>query len=308
MAMLRSLVLTCGACSAALALASGAAAQVTLDGQQRSVSTTYTLNQMYWLPTSNPVFPDFDPPDSVGDVVNGPDTEAAPGFGAFDELIEQGEPSPLLDGRGRAVQHSSLGTEQVTATGSFRIELAGGFHALTPAPPFLPYNFGVHGTTGDSSSDFELTFSVSEATPFQLWAQVRADPDQPFGILSFAETDAFVRLTGPSGLVAEAVVLGDSECSPYPDCAIAAAMLDEFGVLPPGSYTLEASAAANGWTSCGDIGALTCFPQLLTGMYDLDLTMGPAAEIPTLMLPGQVLLGWLLAWLGVRRVGRSRAG
>jgi hypothetical protein len=46
-----------------LTLASVAgAAPLTSVSQDRRVSGTLTVDQNAWLPTSNPVFPDFDPP------------------------------------------------------------------------------------------------------------------------------------------------------------------------------------------------------------------------------------------------------
>jgi hypothetical protein len=140
-----------------------------------------------------------------------------------------------------------------------------------------------------SDTSFSATFVLATAGLYQLTGSVSTSAGY------FAESTAFIRLTGPGAqVVAEVQVTRDSQCEPVPECeTVGPEPIAASGVLPPGTYTLEASAS--GWASGYRSGTFG-WGDVAYGDYDVELTLAP--PVPALPVAGSALLALAIALAG----------
>lgn len=263
--------------------------------QERSVNLDQRHFWNVWSNEANPFFPDFDPPTVSILVGSQVPSAAASDFGPFSESV-----STTLG----SVAHQSSRIERgwVEASGSLW-----GLVNSSTCTDWIPTNYCTFSRqfTGDSS--FSVTFSLDENTPYVLTGSAQHSPTfgQTFGAI---DGTAEIRLTGPSGVIAE-VVAPDSFCPDLPDCLSDAVPLLDSGSLAAGTYTLEAFATGSGFGACLDVGGgVTCFSGAGGGSYSVRLALdGLAPPVPALgaapaaLLAAALLLGGALASAALRR-------
>jgi hypothetical protein len=153
-----------------------------------------------------------------------------------------------------------------------------------------------------SATSFSATFVVATAGRYRLRGSV--------SIVSglWSASTAFIRLTGPGAQVVAEVQLSRSweSCVPWPDCSMMGPEpITASGVLPPGTYTLEAGSTgeAQGYAKFG-------FSDVASGDFDLEFVLGPlgpdfSAPVPALSNGGLAILGVSLVcaarWLARRQ-------
>lgn len=187
-----------------------------------------------------------------------------------------------------ASQDSTIGADTIVASGSHAgvssYSNSGGFPITLVSEDHA------------SASVFSASFQLSEPRSFQLTGSVTTEG----GFLSSSQ--AFVRLTGPgAAIVAELQVASDPGCVD-PSCAtIGPESVDAAGMLTPGSYTLEASAAGS---AAGTHGPSGSFGSGQAGAFDLTLQLAPPPAVPALPAWVAALLAAGLA-ASARRVPRG---
>jgi hypothetical protein len=273
-----------------------AAAEITPTAQTRTVSGTCTFTENYWLPTSNFFFPDFDPPDFVRPHPNGPLSFTAPDFSPWGPTLYVVETGQVVDAFTKVDQDSRIDPYAIVASGGHETVLDGS--AGTWSPPATPYNFNMISTSFDSSSDFSTTFTLDEATPYRLHGQLDHTPSVAF--LAYVIGGASVRLSDAGGTIHEAAI-GGAPCEF--GCDDWSEAFDFHGVLPAGTYTLEAEANGHGESICADVGGgLTCFQPAGTGTFDVEFSI--AAQVPAVGAPWAFALAFALAAIGRRTLAR----
>jgi hypothetical protein len=295
-------VATAAAAIACLVAVRADAAGFTPVSQDRSISATMTGRVSIWFPSSNPFFPDFDPPDQVNDTPNGPVVSSAVGFDGFDDTIVVSDTIAGIDGSATISQDSAITPTLIRASGSHDVQLDG-----ANGQEFG--NYVVRSNVFDSSSSFSATFSVSEDTSYSLDATLTRSLEwavEPVGTLPHVNADVFVALVGPGGVVSSAMAPEASTCPPD-DCA--EAQIDVEGVLSPGTYTLTVYASGEGYSDCLDVGpGVTCFNAVGTASYDVLLSTGVAAPVPSLGAFGSLVLACMLGLAAWTRLHRASPG
>jgi hypothetical protein len=211
---------TARCCCAALILGAGAASASDFapTSQARSVDVTVTQHTLVCWP----------PPTgcTVQSTSSQSDPHSAPDFSPFSATAVV----PPFTGSS-ASQDSSISASSITARGS--VEDTGSASLTTPPNVYTE----VESTAG---SHFSTSFDVAEPTPYSLSGSVRAS-----GGLS-ANSSAHVTLRTAGGQVlAEVSAATDPDCAD-PSCAdVGPFPIARVGVLPAGSYVLEAAASGN---------------------------------------------------------------
>ena len=147
--------------------------------------------------------------------------DAAGGFGPFDSTIETSLGCDSGFGFGAASQQSQIGPNSMTASGT------GASGALGPVQNII-HAFGY--------SDFSMTFELDSENEFTvqglLGAESSEDPILIFVGATLSLRDANNR------------VIFDLMVQPGPDGAPNSVVIEEFGLLDPGVYTLQAHAGS----------------------------------------------------------------
>lgn len=297
-----------GLSAVALLASHGAHAQASFTSQSRSVSATSHSDGALWDESQNPFFPDFDPP-AMTFFDDASDDEAAADYTDFDPSASTVDPPLLIiapGGSSDATQSSSLTPLRIDASGSFsqighsrllteqEIALANGF--LNPP---IPYWSGLIGDFGTASSSFAVSFDLAQATPYDLNADlalsggVRIDFFEGFEITSGSVE---LVLTGPSGVVAHALVGAFDDCPPAAPCNPVADGVALSGVLVPGAYTLSVDLEGSALGLCTEVLLFECHSPTADGSFDVSLRLGAAA--PALPPGGLFALAVCVASLG----------
>ncbi len=149
------------------------------------------------------------------------DADATEGFEPFDSTIETALGCDSGFGTGAASQQSQIGLNSITASGT------GGSEALGPVQNVI-HAFG--------HSDFSVTFELDSESEFTVQGLLSAesfeDPMLIFVGATLSLRDANNR------------VIFDLMVQPGPDGALNSLVIEEFGLLDPGVYTLQAHSGS----------------------------------------------------------------
>lgn len=252
-----------------------------LQSQTRTVGVQIDHRELHYESCSPPPLDPYCEPDFI-DTTSYSDDAAAPDASPWVATANLAQfPNTY------ASQDSEIGGSSIRASGSHQA-----ISYYTWPYPFPPPVIQIHEDHASDSS-FSTTFVLTTAGFYQLTGSVSSTAGP------FAESTAFIRLTGPGAeVVAEVQLTPDSLCSPAPDCMmLGPEPIAASGVLPPGTYTLEAGASgrAGGYREMNDIAY---------GDYDVELTL--AGPVPALSASGLVLLALALGSLGAARIARQR--
>ena len=268
--------------AALLVVAIGAEAEALVPQAQSRIASlerTYHGNRCEYPPPFSCTSPECGP--YTASVL---EEETASGFEPFDASVSLEGP-PMSGAGGSASQTSAVESNQIVASGSY--SGYGGYGG----------DFDFCGNPWDASCSFEgdswfsVSFDVVTATPYTLIGTLEGAADLYYGP---SDVSIFARLTGPGGTVAEATCVFPPEspvCGPV--------SLDEAGLPPPGSYTLE--ARAKGPASGGDGASIPDGGS--SGSFDIVLAFAPP-PVPALSARGLTLLVALTAAIGACRVSR----
>jgi hypothetical protein len=193
-----------------------------------------------------------------------------------------------------ASQDSEIGASTIRGSGS---------HAATAGysnTGGFPITF--HSEYHDVESHMRVDFELGAALPYTLVGSVAT------GGAIFSSSSAWIRLSGPGGIVAELQVDSDPNCTD-PSCFdVGPLPLAASGTLDPGAYTLEAVAQG----SAGGVHSTSgSFGTGVDGAFDVELSLGEPSAVPSLGTPGLALLALLLvggAGLTARGSGSSLPG
>jgi len=261
----------------ALFLAHPALAGIEVLSQQRRVAVDIEVSEALYA-SCIPLLDPLCQPDEVT-TTNFSDSETAPDTSPFVETAnDPAFPSTW------ASQDSLLGANRLRASGSHvaasSFWQSGGF----------PITF--HSESHAAESSVVVDFSLAETTPYRLDGNVATSG----GFTS--SSSAWIRLSGPGGVVAEVQVDTDPNCTD-PGCfTVGPEPLGATGTLAAGSYTLEAIASGN---ASGLHSTSGSFGGGMGGAFDVELLVG-AAVLPGLGPPGLALLSLALGAGGVQRL------
>jgi hypothetical protein len=295
--------------TALFALPCPAGAQASFSAQARSLTAASQSDGLLWAQGSTPFFPDNDPPTATY-TANHSDSAQAPGFGSFDDTAIS--TAPLImnfigpTASASSAQTSSLAPNLITASGSAASQANS--YPIPPATlslinfalhPPVPYDIGAIQGLETGESQFSASFTLAQTTPYHLLGSVEAAVGVLVdGTIPITNGLASVRLTGPSGIVADVLVF--SLAPPHSNA------VDLEGVLTPGSYTLSARSWSVAQGLCNGLLSFTCYSPTNDASFDLSLSLGGTPEVPGPSNAATALLGLALMASGTLALRRGR--
>jgi hypothetical protein len=250
-------------------LASASASALTPTAQDRQVYGKHRLR----------IFPTFDMTFEEG--------FSAPDYGPFSASTDGTPPGASFNFNPVAAQTSSIEPEQLHAEGGTALDPFAGVDALHEL---------------EARSVYSIDFTLDDERAFALAGQIDLTYDnplypQPDSTIPCLHSTVRITLSGPSGVVAE---VAHTLPPPGPDgcdaSCEASSPLSQTGVLPAGSYRLEARSDSNGQ---GILAVHSKCDQQVTGSYTADLALAPT--VPALPLAAAQVLFFALALTARRR-------
>jgi len=251
--------------------------EVSLEIERETFVCTWTIGFPYQCPTPylGHTIENFSDAETAPDLADWSATAAVPEFPAT---------SASLSSTTSPITLSAQGSRSAFARGILSADI-----------PFVQFTMG--GEDHDTSSHYEVSFDLSEATRYSLVGTLTAYTDFPW-----SSGQSSVSLTGPGGIVVSTDLVVPRDCGEF-ECNLETPAAAE-GLLAPGTYTLTAATQAH------TVG-LHRYSENSSGSFQVSLTLVPA--VPLLPPAAAVLLAALLgaAPLVRRRVappGAARAG